>query len=172
MSQVVGITSLLAVSADGVSFAIPIDAAKAVVDQLLARGRVTRPYIGIKMLQLTRANALLLAQRDPAGFPAGVAGGVLVPHVAPRSPAALAGLRPGDVIVGASRACSVLAKTPVLARPSMRALRLAKRSWCGASHGCHCRICKVFMSSQGGCLLNAVSTRMRWCACRLWRRER
>ena len=68
--------------------------------QLLARGRVARPYIGIKMLQLTRANALLLAARDPTGFPAGVAGGVLVPHVAPRSPAARAGLRPGDVIVG------------------------------------------------------------------------
>ena len=70
------------------------------VTQLLARGRVARPYIGIKMLQLTRANALLLAARDPTGFPAGVAGGVLVPHVAPRSPAARAGLRPGDVIVG------------------------------------------------------------------------
>jgi len=35
-AQVVGITSLLAVSADGVSFAIPIDAAKAVVDQVAA----------------------------------------------------------------------------------------------------------------------------------------
>jgi len=38
-AQVVGITSLLAVSADGVSFAIPIDAAKAVVDQVAAPAR-------------------------------------------------------------------------------------------------------------------------------------
>jgi len=73
--------------------------------QLLACGRVARPYIGIKMLQLTRENAALLARRDPAGLPAGTAGGVLVPHVAPRSPAARAGLRPGDVIVGAPRRC-------------------------------------------------------------------
>jgi S1-C subfamily serine protease len=64
---------------------------------------VARPYIGIKMLQLTRENAALLARRDSAGLPAGTAGGVLVPHVAPRSPAARAGLRPGDVIVGAPR---------------------------------------------------------------------
>lgn len=35
-----------AVAADGVSFAIPVDTAWEVVQQLLARGRVIRPFIG------------------------------------------------------------------------------------------------------------------------------
>lgn len=39
-------------NADGVSFAIPIDAAVDVMMQLKAHGRVIRPYVGIKMLQV------------------------------------------------------------------------------------------------------------------------
>ena len=42
-----------ALAADGVSFAIPIDAAKEVMAALEVHGRVIRPYIGIKMLQRT-----------------------------------------------------------------------------------------------------------------------
>ena len=47
----VAICSMKALAADGVSFAIPIDAAKEVVAALEVHGRVIRPYIGIKMLQ-------------------------------------------------------------------------------------------------------------------------
>ena len=47
----VAICNMKALAADGVSFAIPIDAAKEVVAALAAHGRVIRPYIGIKMLQ-------------------------------------------------------------------------------------------------------------------------
>lgn len=49
--EVVAICNMKALAADGVSFAIPIDAAKEVVAALAAHGRVIRPYIGIKMLQ-------------------------------------------------------------------------------------------------------------------------
>ncbi|KAK9816531.1 hypothetical protein WJX72_001610 [[Myrmecia] bisecta] len=95
--EVVGISSMKALSADGVSFAIPVDTAKDVMEQLLRLGRVVRPYIGIKMLQLNASNAAQLRKRDPA-FP-NVSSGILVPHVAMGSPAEKAGLRPGDVIV-------------------------------------------------------------------------
>lgn len=50
--KVVGLACFKALSADGVSFAIPIDVAKDVIEQLQRTGRVVRPYIGIKMLQL------------------------------------------------------------------------------------------------------------------------
>lgn len=97
--QVIGLACFKAVSADGVSFAIPIDTAKDVIQQLQQRGRVIRPYIGIKMLQLNQHNAAQMRQKDP-NFPE-VMQGILVPFVAANSPAAKCGLREGDVITGA-----------------------------------------------------------------------
>ncbi|KAL3160787.1 hypothetical protein ABBQ38_009198 [Trebouxia sp. C0009 RCD-2024] len=97
--EVIGLACFKAVSADGVSFAIPIDTAKDVIQQLQQRGRVIRPYIGIKMLQLNQHNAAQMRQKDP-NFPE-VMQGILVPFVAANSPAAKCGLREGDVITGA-----------------------------------------------------------------------
>ena len=96
--QVIGLACFKALSADGVSFAIPIDTAKDVVQQLQQRGRVVRPYIGIKMLQLNEHNASQMREKD-AGFPA-VSQGILIPYVAAGSPAAKCGMTDGDVITG------------------------------------------------------------------------
>mmetsp|Transcript_45495 Transcript_45495/g.144702 ORF Transcript_45495/g.144702 Transcript_45495/m.144702 type:complete len:142 (-) Transcript_45495:186-611(-) len=86
-----------ALAADGVSFAIPIDVATGVVDQLRKFGRVPRPYVGIKMLELNPAIARELEQRDRA-FPPGITAGVLIPHVLEGSPGDRGGLRAGDVV--------------------------------------------------------------------------
>lgn len=96
--EVIGLACFKALSADGVSFAIPIDTAKDVIQQLQQRGRVIRPYIGIKMLQLNEHNAAQMRQKD-ANFPE-ITQGILVPHVAAGSPACKCGLREGDVITG------------------------------------------------------------------------
>ena len=66
--------------------------------QLREQGRVVRPYIGIQMLQLNAHNAAQMRKRD-ANFP-DVTQGILVPSVAPGSPAERAGLRAGDIIKG------------------------------------------------------------------------
>ncbi|CAI7850793.1 unnamed protein product [Closterium sp. NIES-54] len=95
--EVVGINNMKALAADGVSFAIPIDSAVLILDQLSRHGRVVRPFVGIKMLELNASIAAQLRDRDPS-FPP-VDAGILVPQVIPGSPAARGGLQPGDVIV-------------------------------------------------------------------------
>jgi hypothetical protein len=59
---------------------------------------LTRPA-GMKMLQLNRHNVQQFRSRDPK-FP-DVPGGILLPQVYPGSPADKAGLKAGDIIIGA-----------------------------------------------------------------------
>jgi len=74
----------------GIGFAIPINRARRVTEDLLAHGVVRRPWVGIQ-LQLPRAP--VTAGSNP---------GVIVASVVPGSPAARAGIRPGDVIARSS----------------------------------------------------------------------
>ena len=53
---VIGINTFKAANSDGVSFAIPIDAAKVVIEQLLAKGSVSRPFFGVRMATVDRAD--------------------------------------------------------------------------------------------------------------------
>ena len=69
----------------GIGFAIPINRARRVVEDLLAHGVVRHPWIGIQPA-LSRAS------------PGVATSGVVVASVVPGSPAARAGVRPGDVI--------------------------------------------------------------------------
>jgi len=75
----------------GISFAIPIDEAVRVSEQLRANGRVTRGRIGVQIGPVPKdvAESLGLDSRG---------GGALVSAVEPDSPAAKAGLEPGDII--------------------------------------------------------------------------
>lgn len=72
----------------GLGFAIPINRAARVAEDLLAHGAVRRPWVGVKPAVNT--------QRTPGERPAV---GVVVAAVTPGSPAAAAGLQRGDVIV-------------------------------------------------------------------------
>lgn len=96
--EVIGVNNMKVLSADGVSFAIPVDTAKEVLTQLALQGRVLRPYLGIKMLQINPRIASQLQKLTPT-FP-DVTHGILVPEVTKGSPAERGGVKPGDVIVG------------------------------------------------------------------------
>ncbi len=74
----------------GISFAIPVSLAKQVLPQLRERGRVVRGYLGVAAAPLTPEIAREL-RLDGAR-------GAVVAEVAPGSPAARAGIQPGDVI--------------------------------------------------------------------------
>lgn len=89
--RVIAITTAQMPWAEGMGFAIPINAAKEVADQLLAHGRVPRPYLGIAGYDMNRQIA------HQYGLPR--TPGVFVTEVKPDTPAAEAGVRVGDVLV-------------------------------------------------------------------------
>ena len=92
--EVVGINSQIYSRSggfQGISFAIPIDEAVRVSDQLRSAGRVTRGRIGVQIDQVSKEVAESLGLGQPKG--------ALVRGVEPNSPAAKAGLEPGDIIL-------------------------------------------------------------------------
>jgi serine protease Do len=76
----------------GVSFAIPIDVALRVKDQIVATGKVAHARLGVSIQELNQSLAESFKLKRPDG--------ALVSSVAPGSAAAKAGLEPGDVILG------------------------------------------------------------------------
>lgn len=92
--EVVGINSQIYSRSGGfmgISFAIPIDEAVSVSEQLRTTGKVTRGRIGVQIGQVSKEVA------ESIGL--GTARGALVSAVEPDSPAAKAGIEAGDIIV-------------------------------------------------------------------------
>jgi serine protease Do len=75
----------------GLSFAIPIDLANKVQDQLVSHGKVTRGRIGVMIQEVNQSLAESFGLKQPAG--------ALVSSVDRDGPAAKAGIEPGDVIL-------------------------------------------------------------------------
>ncbi|KAG0499857.1 hypothetical protein HPP92_004548 [Vanilla planifolia] len=67
------------------------------MDHLLKKGRVIRPWLGLKLLDLNSMIIQQLKERDPS-FP-DVNRGVMIPMVTPGSPAERAGFQPGDIVI-------------------------------------------------------------------------
>jgi S1-C subfamily serine protease len=98
--EVIGMNTAIRANAQGLGFAIPIETAKRIADQLFATGQVQHPFLGIQMVELSaemveRINQeqQLNLQIDDDDEP-----GVLIVGVLPNSPAQAAGLEVGDVI--------------------------------------------------------------------------
>jgi serine protease Do len=97
--RVIGINTAMAQGSNGIGFAIPIDIARPIMVQALAGQPLVRPYIGIRYqpvdLQLQQEQSLPV---DHGALIAPSADGSQ-PGVTPGSPAAMAGLKEGDIIV-------------------------------------------------------------------------
>ncbi len=72
----------------GIGFAIPVDIAKTISDEIIATGHVTHSFFGLQTVPVPAT----------AAAEAGVSGGLYVQGVVPAGPAASAGIREGDVI--------------------------------------------------------------------------
>jgi serine protease Do len=77
----------------GISFAIPIDEAMRIADQLKSTGRVVRGYLGIQPVDVPRELA------EELGLNKGKIKGAFVRQVIPGAPADKAGIQPGDVVL-------------------------------------------------------------------------
>lgn len=101
--EVIGVNTAIRANAQGLGFAIPIETAKRIADQLFATGRVEHPFLGIQMTNLTPTLKEELQQNveEPPFDPSKLAvdRGVLILQVLENTPAATAGLQPGDVIL-------------------------------------------------------------------------
>jgi serine protease Do len=94
--QVVGVNTLVVRSsnsgdvAEGLGFAIPINAARAVAEQIMQKGYFARPYLGIRYQSITPQVA--------RAYNLSVEWGVYITDVVSGSPAAKAGLQPDDIL--------------------------------------------------------------------------
>ena len=94
--EVIGINTAMIQNAQGLGFAIPINTAERIAEQLIARGLVEHPYLGIRMVSLTPfVKQQLKAQTN---LKLEDQEGVLIVEIVPNSPAARSGLKTGDVI--------------------------------------------------------------------------
>lgn len=91
--RVVGVNTAIIAGAQGLCFAIPSNTASWVAGQLITTGRVRRVYLGVTGQTVPLPRAQVLALRLPADT------AVRVREVASGSPAAAAGIHPGDLLV-------------------------------------------------------------------------
>jgi Do/DeqQ family serine protease len=89
--KVIGINTAIVATGQGIGFSIPINEAKAVMGQLIARGRVVRGWLGIVIQDVTDELAATFGVPEREG--------VLVADVMKGGPADGGGVRPGDVVV-------------------------------------------------------------------------
>jgi len=111
--EVVGINTAILPYGQGIGFAIPVNTAKPLIPQLVAKGEVIRGYLGVSIQPLTSELAKALKVEESKG--------ALVSDVTPASPAAKAGIQRGDLIVSFNKKTvedprtlsAMVAETPV-----------------------------------------------------------
>ena len=95
--EVIGVNTAIRADAQGLGFAIPVETAQRIANQLFTKGRVEHPYLGIRMDTLTPDLRKKINDND-VGFKVTQDTGVIIVGVLKGSPAAQAGLKPGDII--------------------------------------------------------------------------
>ena len=89
--EVVGINTAIVAGGTGIGFAIPSNMAKKIYTELLAKGKVTRGWLGVSIQPLSPELAKSFNAKDNKG--------VLISDVLPDSPASRAGLQAGDILL-------------------------------------------------------------------------
>ncbi|MEO1592473.1 MAG: HhoA/HhoB/HtrA family serine endopeptidase [Cyanobacteria bacterium J06632_22] len=97
--QVIGMNTAIRANAQGLGFAIPIETAKRIADQLFETGEVQHPYLGIQMVNLTPEMRDTINADPDLDLSIEADAGVIIVRVMEGTPAQAAGLQRGDVIL-------------------------------------------------------------------------
>ncbi|WP_134698984.1 trypsin-like peptidase domain-containing protein [Ammoniphilus sp. YIM 78166] len=89
--EVIGINTAINAEAQGIGFAIPINTVQEVLEDLIHKGKVSRPWLGVSIQDLTPELAKY--------FDVDMKEGVVIGYVATGSPAEKAGLKQGDIVI-------------------------------------------------------------------------
>jgi S1-C subfamily serine protease len=90
---VVGVNTAVIRGGQGIAFAVPINTARSVVSALLRDGRVRRAVLGVS------AQTTAIPRRVVLAHGLSVNRGVVISEVQPASPADIAGVQPGDIVI-------------------------------------------------------------------------
>jgi len=89
--EVIGINTAIVAGGTGIGFAIPSNLARRIYTEINAKGKVTRGWLGVSIQPLTPELAKSFGSKDTKG--------VLISDVIVDSPAAKAGIQPGDILL-------------------------------------------------------------------------
>jgi serine protease Do len=122
--EVIGINTAIVRGGSGIGFAIPANMARRISSELIARGSVSRGWLGVSLQPLTPELAASFGVKDRKG--------ALVSEVTPDSPAARGGVKAGDVVLAMNgtpvESPGDLARAVGLARPGTEStLRVSRR---------------------------------------------
>lgn len=124
--EVIGINTAIVAAGQGIGFAIPVNMAKQIVEQLISKGKVSRGWLGVSIQPVTEEIAKSFGLKK--------AQGALVNEIVAGSPAAKAGIRQGDIIVAiddkevkdVSHLQRLVATVPVGTRVELKVVRDGK----------------------------------------------
>jgi S1-C subfamily serine protease len=94
--EVIGVNTAIRADAQGLGFAIPIETAARIANELFTKGRVEHPFLGIEMADLSPSRKQQINQENQLNIQQEV--GVVIKGITEDSPAKQGGLLAGDVI--------------------------------------------------------------------------
>lgn len=96
--KIIGMNTAIIQGAQGLGFAIPINDAQRIAQQLITKGEAQHPYLGIEMITLTPEIKSQINQDPESGISLELSEGILVVRVIPNGPAFQGGMKAGDII--------------------------------------------------------------------------